>query len=218
MGRGGMRSGAGRPPSHVKAEHCKAIDVRRWHRDGLLRLGHVGGWRWWDSRSGAETGSIGFHSETGNVTLTYCVDERTVDERISLVETPCHFGGSRPWFQCPRCAKRVAKLFLRGSRFACRACSYVVYASQSDDACGRAWRRQTKLEGRLGPNWTRPKGMHRKTRTTLLEAIWACEMVREDAIADFVDRNPVHLPVNVGSARGTATPRARRRGVAQSTR
>ena len=48
--------------------------------------------------------------------------------------------------------------------FACRHCQRIAYASQSDDAMGRAWRKQAKIEEKPGPNWTRPKGMHDATR------------------------------------------------------
>ena len=55
--------------------------------------------------------------------------------------------------------------------------------------CGRrAWRRQAKLEARLGPNWQRPKGMHHRTRTRLLEGIFECEEIREDALAVYLSR------------------------------
>lgn len=53
---------------------------------------------------------------------------------------------------------------------------------------GRAWRIQNRLEDRLGPNWTRLKGMHHSTREKLLARIWACEEAREDALAVFMFR------------------------------
>ena len=63
----------------------------------------------------------------------------------------------------------------------------IAYSSQSDDAMGRAWRTQAKIEARLGPNWTRPKGMHQATRERLLSLIWDCEARRDLALARFVD-------------------------------
>jgi hypothetical protein len=35
--------------------------------------------------------------------------------------TKCHFGGQRPWFNCP-CGRRVAKLYWTEACFACRRC------------------------------------------------------------------------------------------------
>jgi hypothetical protein len=79
--------------------------------------------------------------------------------------------------------ERVAVLFLRAGRFACRQCQRIAYASQSDDAMGRAWRKQATIEAVLGPNWTQPKGMHHATRERLLAVIWDCEERRDVALA-----------------------------------
>lgn len=181
--RGGWRWGAGRPGWHVIGEHCMRIDVRLWHRGGTLRDGYSGTWSW--SRGGEPSGSIGYAVGGGTVTLDYCADGVPVTERVVLDRTPCTYGGSRPWFRCPRCTARVALLYLRASRFACRACQRVAYASQSEDACGRAWRRQAKLEARLRE---RPKRMHRKTRERLLVAIFECEEARDRELAAYMGR------------------------------
>lgn len=188
MGRGGMRWGAGRPGWHIKAEHCRRIDVRRWHRDGLLRPGISTSWIWTDGETGERLASIGFSVADHHVTLSYSINGAPAMQHVPLERTPCHYGGTRPWFHCPRCSRRVAVLFLRSNGFACRHCQRVAYASQSDDLCGRTWRRQAKLEARLGPNWQRPKGMHHRTRTQLLEGIFECEEVREDTLARFLAR------------------------------
>lgn len=55
-------------------------------------------------------------------------------------------------------------------------------------AGGRSWLRQQKVEAKLGPNHSRPKGMHRATRERLLEVIWQCEELRDDEIALFMLR------------------------------
>ena len=93
----------------------------------------------------------------------------------------------RPWFVCPVRGERVAGLFLRAGRFACRQCQRIAYASQSEDALGRGWRLQSKLESKLGAGWARPKGMHHATRERLVSAIVDCEQRRDDALASFVD-------------------------------
>ena len=69
MGTGGMRYGAGRPAIHVKAEHCKRIDVRRWHRDGVLRAGRSGTWQWSNAVTGECTSTIGYRAGDGFVNL-----------------------------------------------------------------------------------------------------------------------------------------------------
>lgn len=48
---------------------------------------------------------------------------------IAVDWTSCHYGGQRPWFVCGDCEKRVAKLYFRGKRFACRICCDLTYKS-----------------------------------------------------------------------------------------
>lgn len=83
--------------------------------------------------------------------------------------------------------ERVAVLFLRAARFACRRCQRVAYGSQSEDLCGRTWRKQAKAEAKLGPTWTRPKGMHNATRERLLAIIWECDERRDAALSCYLE-------------------------------
>jgi hypothetical protein len=60
-------------------------------------------------------------------------------EHISLTYTPCRYGGRRTWFVCPRCRRRVGKIYLpttyfhnvwkrdRVNRWLCRYCWYLTY-------------------------------------------------------------------------------------------
>lgn len=190
MGRGGSRYGAGRPSWHVKAEHCLRIDARRWAREGMFARGRAGGWVWLDRDSGEETARIGYRGEDGGISLSFTLNGEPVGQYIRELRTPCHFGGSRSWFACPRCSRRVAVLFLRGAAgFMCRHCGRVAYGSQSDDDMGRAWRKQHKAEALLGKDWARPKGMHATTRARLMEVIFACEARRDAALAAYVERH-----------------------------
>ncbi len=189
MGKGGMRCGAGRPAYKVKAEHLCRVDVREWARRGYLRGACAFSWSW--QRGGEPAGSIGVRVHgsdalTLNYTATVGDVRRDVAERLTIVNTPCAFGGARPWFKCPCCARRVAMLYLRGGRFACRQCKRVAYSSQSDDALDRLWRRQHKIENRLAPNWQRPKGMRQRTYARLWSGLMDCEARREEALAVFV--------------------------------
>ncbi len=188
MGAGGMRSGAGRPGWHVKAEHCKRIDIRRWAREGLLRPGVSSSWVWTDRETGEHLASIGFRAAEHSVSLSYSLNDVPMRQHVPVDRTTCHYGGERAWFGCPRCSRRVAVLYLRNSGFACRLCQRVAYASQSGDASDRAWRRQYKLEARLDANWQRPKGMHQRTHERLLDRIIDCEQQREAALAGFLSK------------------------------
>lgn len=182
MSRGGMRFGAGRPATHVKAEHCKSIDVRRWHREGIFAGRHMGSWQWTDGQTGERLATIGYRSEGTSVALDYLIDGKDCSQRVRLTHSACNYGGARPWFICPIRGERVAVLYLRAGRFACRHCQRLAYASQSDDAIGRGWRRQAKLEARLGENWSRPSGMRHATHERILEKIFDCEDQRNAAL------------------------------------
>lgn len=191
MGKGGMRCGAGRHGYKVKAEHLCRVDVREWARRGYLRGACAFTWSW--QRGGEPAGSIGVRVHgpdalTLNYTATVGDVRRDVTERLTMVNTPCAYGGARPWFKCPCCARRVAMLYLRGGRFACRLCKRVAYSSQSDDALDRLWRRQDKIEKRLAPHWQRPKGMRHHTYARLWAGLMDCEARRDDALALFVQR------------------------------
>ena len=51
--------------------------------------------------------------------------------------TPCNYGGGRRWLLCPRCFRRVAKLYRPPDEvlFACRLCHELTYRStQCHDA------------------------------------------------------------------------------------
>lgn len=188
MSRGGWRFGAGRPAHRVKAEHCLRLDVRALAARGLLRRGGASSWRWSNAATGEEVGSVGLAVAAGTLTVSYRANGRPVDEPLRLSWTPCTFGGARPWLHCPCCGRRAAVLYLRSWRFVCRACGDIAYSVQSEDAVGRAWRRQGRLEARLGPHWSRPRGMHRTTYARLLAALGACEDAREAELVAFMDR------------------------------
>ena len=189
MTKGGLKPWAGRTATHVKAEHCYSIDSRRWGRDGALQAGTAGTWQWKDPITNKVTSSIGYVTEASGVTLSYSVRGKPRTQQVAIQRTSCNYGGERLWFSCTACAKRVALLYLReDSGFVCRKCGNVVYASQSEDEIGCAWRQQRRAEAKLGPNWQRPKGMHHATCEKLMGVILDCQERRENALADFMER------------------------------
>lgn len=189
MGRGGSRYGAGRPPWRAKAEHCLRLDVRELARHKLLAGGTCScTWRWTNTVTSEASGSISLWVTADAVRLNFTTNEQPVQQHVPIVRTACNYGGTRPWFRCPRCDVRVAVLYMRGGRFICRHCGRISYASQSDDLIGRTWRLQQRLERRLDDHWARPRGMHRRTRERLLDGIFRCEELRDRAIAKFIAR------------------------------
>lgn len=86
---------------------------------------------------------------------------------IPLAWTLCHYGGSRPWFLCPQCARRVAVLALLGRWFACRHCARLPYASQRETPLDRGYRAVRRLRHKIGVSSSlmedvgrKPKRMH----------------------------------------------------------
>ena len=139
--------------------------------------------------TGEGVGSIGMRAIEGRITLTYryrCNDEewQAVEEPVSIVWTPCHFGGSRPWFVCPGvvngvpCGRRVGKLYGPGRYFLCRHCYGLAYQSQREQAHERALRRAVAIRRRLGgepgmlcPFPEKPKGMQWRTYERLRQRV-----------------------------------------------
>ena len=167
------------------SENYDKIDVRRWHRDGLLAPGSTFRCLW--RRNGEVVSSIYVSAEPDRVILTYFRRKRgdVWEEEcypVWLDWTPCNFGGQRPWFRCPasECGRRVAILY-GGRIFACRHCYELAYPSQRETASDRAIRRADKIRQRLG--WVRgianfkgskPKGMHWRTFERLEQEHDAC--------------------------------------------
>ena len=68
---GGARCGAGRPGHRLKAEQTPKIDIRVWHKRGLLWDGSNSTWSW--SRGEQSAGSIRFTVNADNIRLIYAV-------------------------------------------------------------------------------------------------------------------------------------------------
>lgn len=152
----------------------RAIDVRRWQRDGFLTPGRTFGWQW--TRTSEVTASIQVHVETDRVCLIYrhrssSSEWKEENYPVWLEWTSCNLGGQRPWFRCPArgCRRRVAILY-GGGIFACRHCYRLAYLSQRETWGGRARLRADRIRAKLG--WEpgilnggglKPKGMHWRT-------------------------------------------------------
>ena len=65
---------------------------------------------------------------------------------VQLCRTKVRYGW-RPWFQAPCCSRRTSKLYICGSRIACRQCLNLKYPSQyRKDAFSRSTMAQHKLK------------------------------------------------------------------------
>lgn len=198
MPKGGWRLNAGRPGGKGKVEHRTSLDVRWLQREGFLRPGHWCSLQW--SRNGETCASIraALNFAGDCLTLSYRWTPRdgepvNVECPVYLDTTPCHYGGGRTWFTCPQCGRRCAIVYFAGARFDCRRCLNLAYASQSDDAIGRMWREQRKIERKLSGgaetwNHRKPKGMHQKTFDRLRHHVYDLEERREDLIDSVMAR------------------------------
>jgi hypothetical protein len=165
--------GSGRRSSYCgkrETNDSMPLDVRKIKRAGLLVPGNSFSWQW--TIGGHQVAGISIKVVSDSLVLSYC-KKRTgevVEQQVQTQTSPCHLGGQRHWFTCPRCDKRVAVLYAPGRYFACRHCSGLVYATQKEGAGDRATTKAGKIRKRLG--WEagilngdggKPKGMHWKT-------------------------------------------------------
>lgn len=188
MPRGGSRANAGRPGRAIKVEDCRSLDIREFHKAGLLKGPWAGTWRWTNMRTGTVSAWINLAVYDDFLRLGYKCDGQTFHEEVRLSKLPCHFGGNRLMFVCNGCQRRTQVLLMRQSRFRCRHCHDLRYRSQSEDAIGRAWLAQAKLSRQLGPGLARPHGMKRAKYERLRAQILEYEIVREDLLDTILAR------------------------------
>jgi len=155
-------------------EDSQPLDIRRLQRAGVLVPGRCFGWEW--TINDRPVASIQVRVESDRVTLVYRHRRRgdsewqAVEQPVRMARTPCHYGGTRPWWLCPWCGRRVAVLYSAGTHFSCRRCCRLAYSCQREAADDRAARRADRVRRRLG--WEpgilngeggKPKGMRWRT-------------------------------------------------------
>jgi len=196
MSRGGYRWGAGRPAHRHNTANMLSLPIHRLRQAGLLVGWTSRSWVWSRGDERVASANVAIDMERRSLVLSYSTrsrgdDWRPVRHDVAIQSTPCRYGGQRHWYTCPRCHRRIGVLYFSGDLAGCRTCLRLTYASQCDDVCGRTWRKQSKLEARLGKGWSRPKGMHWRTRENIVNRILDCEQAREDALATFLSMHPV---------------------------
>lgn len=160
--------GSGRPGWHPKADQFRSIDVNRLRKAGSLKAGKSGGWQW--TVDGEKVASISMRAEPARLILIYRIrpgggDWESVEEPITLTESSCHYGGTRPWFLCPGvrngrwCGKRVGKLYLGQRYFVCRHCLRLAYSVSRKNP----WTDTTAAQIRYAWRWAGNRGrLHRR--------------------------------------------------------
>ena len=192
--KGGSRYGAGRPGWRRKCEQSQALDIRQLHRRKLLYPGAGFSWKW-TNNYGEPVGSVNIWVHEHQVTLSYQWTPRGSDPQsvicpIQIARTACTYGGNRSWFLCPRCWRRCAVVYFGapGGHYSCRRCLRLGYMSEAEGAMDRLWRKQRKLEKRLGEDYEKPKGMHWRTYERMTEQISDIEEEKDGLFVVYAAR------------------------------
>lgn len=164
--------GSGRRSSYCgkpETSDSMPLDIRKITRKGLLVPNSSFSWQWLVNDQ--QVAGISIRVDLQSRVLSYRMKSTSevVEQRVQTQTSPCHLGGRRHWFTCPRCSKRVAVLYAPGRTFACRQCGGLAYATQKNVG-DRAMTKTDKLRKRMGwqagilnDNGGKPKGMHWKT-------------------------------------------------------
>ncbi len=167
-------SGSGRRCRYNKqttVDEVKHLDVRLLKRLGFLRPNYQGVINW--TRGDRPAGEVGYTCFEDRLILNYRYSENggdweSVQQVIWFNSTPCNYGGTRKWFLCPGCQKRVAILCGGGKLFLCRSCYQLPYASQNSNEFDYLIEKKHELGRRIfehyeyGEGWGKKKGMHWK--------------------------------------------------------
>ena len=182
---GGLGSGRRSICSLTPVERCWSLDISVMKRRGVLKAGWRGIWRW--PERGVPDIKIGLVVLENHVVLVYAITRGggpriDVTEYVDVVHLVCAYGGTRSYFRCPGCDKRILKLHLRWGRFRCRRCNELTYGCQRENRMQRLRRKGWKVRERLGSNSLtgepfppKPRGMHWKTYQRLHGATLASE-------------------------------------------
>lgn len=159
-----------------RCDDCPAIDIRHPHHRELMDVpGSRISWRW--NRNGESYRNVDIVFHRDHAVLTDVTDRtrpRTLS--ISLLQTPCNYGGTRQWFGCPSCSQRCAKLYFVDGNFRCRKCHGLGYRSQLEASSDRPRLIAQRIRRSLGassnlalPFPPKPPKMHWQTYFAICE-------------------------------------------------
>ncbi len=174
MGRGKYQ----RLNTKICTNELLCLRLAAFKKQKCLTPGHSGIWHW--SINEEEVASVSFAVTDNSIRFMYTLKDEEgnkigVDKTINLTSTPCNFGGHRQWFCCG-CGRKVAVMYIRDQKIACRHCFDAVYPSQREDAIDRQYRKIYKLDDKLKYDrgnllsWPqKPEGMQGRTYKRLLD-------------------------------------------------
>lgn len=167
-------------------DYYLSMDINILNKHKALATGAIFSIIWGDTENSVNTAAVTVKEGYLEVLHQYKSDTRLgacVDSTIYLTHTRCNYGSRRPWFLCPSCDGRVAKLYSLESGFLCRKCSDMPYESQSESRRDRSLRKARKIRARLGvdaslfvPVILPPKGVNWKTFDRLRKKLEKAEL------------------------------------------
>lgn len=126
---GGSRSGNyyNHKPKRRTTGQMLSIDINSLRKKG--RFEYINGYLTY-FRNSEQTASIGYiiKAEQKEIVLSWNSKSEPFEQRIRLNTTRQPFGNERYYFECPKCKKRVFKLYA-GTMFYCRKCWNLTYKS-----------------------------------------------------------------------------------------
>lgn len=183
--------GSGRrwlPDAKKTTDEFPALDIRELKNLGLFGSDRILRYDWKSDGQGSSAALVRPGEgcvEVYSLTNTDDDAEEVSPPRvIPLVKSICNYGGTRSWFCCPQCSRRVAVLYI-SAHLACRHCLALKHRSQREVAYLRAVRRAKKINARLGGSGdmgsapAKPKGMWWRTYQRLVND---CCMMKRKAL------------------------------------
>jgi hypothetical protein len=170
------------------------LQIKTLKESGCLEPGFAGILRLAENRSSSLL--IPFRSEKDRILLNDPEGRHNGQAAlvIPLDRLPCHYGGFRTWFRCPRCNRRTTSLYGFSTLLACRECQNLTYESQQKNKIDRLIDRVHRIFEQLGSPETgalsaipkRPFRMGRKSYSKLrIEAEDTQDLLREAIIQRF---------------------------------
>ena len=143
-------------------ELCR-IDIRHLAKIGIPMINKVSHFK---LIAGDQQFAMMAYRETKNILAFSMNGCESVDVGLSFSQ--CHYGGERPWFECPHCHRRVAQLAIFPWPLRCRHCHQKPYYSQQIDRLARLQRTKEKIGHQTFDNypkndWQKPPRKHWRT-------------------------------------------------------
>lgn len=177
---GGLGSGRRYSRDQIRpvVEDFLDLDILYFNRKGLLKPGII--FKITFTTNNCDATSVITTVGADFLCLDYNFKQTKRTQEVQLIRTPCHYGGSRTWLQCPTCNSKRTLLYLgHNGSWKCRKCLGLAFTSQrlnphSRHAYMAKNLKREKLNitpGCLTPVTKRPFRMHRQKYIRILDEI-----------------------------------------------